>query len=208
MEKIISVIFKVESEGYQAITELKRAPVTELYTVSQAVLIRKEKGQIVTLDAFDTGMETSNDTAIGGLIGGFVGIIGGPLGMLLGGGLGALTGSAIDSGDAVQNASMIEMVTQQLVDGEVVLIALEQEAVEGAAQRMLAKFDVSIVEEDAAEVAEEVEQAVQAQKEMERQTRAKLRETKKAEHKQKIEANRAKLAADFEAFKAKFKKDK
>ena len=85
MEKIISVIFKVESEGYQAITELKRAPVTELYTVSQAVLVRKEKGQIVTLDAFDTGMETSNDTAIGGLVGGFVGIIGGPLGMLLGG---------------------------------------------------------------------------------------------------------------------------
>lgn len=33
-EKIVSVIFKVESEGYQAITELRRTPVTDAYVVS------------------------------------------------------------------------------------------------------------------------------------------------------------------------------
>ena len=207
MEKIISVIFKIESEGYQAITELKQAPVTDIYTVSQAVLVRKENGQIKVLDSFDTGMETANDTAIGGIVGGLIGILGGPLGMLLGGSLGALTGSAIDTGDAAHNASLIEMITEQLVDGEIVLIALEQEAEEGTAQKMLSKFDVSIVEDDAAEVAEEVEQAVEAQKEMERQARAKLRESRKAERRQKVEEHRAKLSADFEAFKAKFKKE-
>jgi len=207
MEKIISVIFKVESEGYQAITELKQAPITDSYTVSQAALIKKENGQIKMLDSFDTGLETSNDMAIGGLIGGFVGILGGPLGMLLGGSLGALTGSAIDTGDAVHNASLIEKVTEQLVDGEIVLIALEQETEDGTAQKMLSKFDVSIVEEDAAEVAEEVERAIEAQKEMEREARAKLREAKKEERKQKVEEHRAKLAADFESFKAKFKKE-
>ena len=203
MEKIISVIFKVESEGYQAITELKQAPITDSYTVSQAALIKKENGQIKMLDSFDTGLETSNDMAIGG----FVGILGGPLGMLLGGSLGALTGSAIDTGDAVHNASLIEKVTEQLVDGEIVLIALEQETEDGTAQKMLSKFDVSIVEEDAAEVAEEVERAIEAQKEMEREARAKLREAKKEERKQKVEEHRAKLAADFESFKAKFKKE-
>jgi len=207
MEKIISIIFKVESEGYQAMTELKRAPITDSYTVSQAVLVKKEGGSIKTLDAFDTGLETSNDTSMGGLIGGLIGILGGPLGMLLGGSLGALAGSAIDAGDAVHNASLIEKVAEQLVDGEVVLIALEQEAIEGAARRQFSKFDISIVEDDAAEVAEEVQQAIEAQKEMERQARAKLRETRKEERKQKIEGHRAKLAADFEAFKAKFKKD-
>lgn len=207
MEKIISVIFKVESEGYQAITELKKAPVSDSYTVSQAALVKKENGQIKMLDSFDTGIETADDMAIGGLVGGFIGILGGPLGMLLGGSLGALTGSAIDTGDAVHNATLIEKVTEQLVDGEVVLIALEQEAEEGAAQKMLSGYDVSIVEEDAAEVAEEVEQAVAAQIEMERQARTKLRETKKAEHKQKIEEKRAKLKADFDEFKAKFKKN-
>lgn len=207
MEKIISVIFKVESEGYQAITELKKAPITDNYTVTQAVLVRKESSSIKILDSFDTGVETRNDTAIGGLIGGFVGILGGPLGMLLGGSFGALSGSVIDMDDAARNVSLIEMVTQQLVEGEVVLIALEQEAEEGAAQKMLSKFDVSIVEEDAAEVAEEVERAIEAQKEMERQAREKLREAKKEERRQKVEEHRAKLSADFEAFKAKFRKE-
>lgn len=206
MEKIVSVIFKVESEGYQAMTELRRSPVTEAFVVSQAALVKKEKDRIITLDSFDTGMETRNDTAAGTLIGSLVGILGGPFGMLLGSSLGALTGSAIDTGDAARSASLIEKVTEQLVDGEVVLIALEQEAVEGAAQHMLSKFNVSIVEEDAAEVEEEIEEAIKAQKEMEREARAKLRETRKTDRKQKIEENRAKLKADFETFKAKFKK--
>ena len=207
MEKIISVIFKVESEGYQAITELKRAPITNDYTVSQAVLVKKENGVIRTLDTFDTGLETSNDTATGSLIGSLLGILGGPLGVLLGGSIGILAGGAIDAGDAAHNASLIELVTEQLVDGEVVLIALEQESVEGAARRALAKFDTSIVEEDAAEVAEEVKAAQDAQREMAREARAKLREAKKAERKQKVEENRAKIKADFDTFKAKFKKD-
>lgn len=207
MEKIISAIFKVESEGYQAITELKRAPITNDYTVSQAVLVKKENGAIRVLDTFDTGLETSNDTTAGSLIGSLLGILGGPLGVLLGGSIGILAGGAIDAGDAAHNASLIEMVTEQLVDGEVVLIALEQEAVEGAARRALAKFDTSIVEEDAAEVAEEVKAAQDAQREMAREARAKLREAKKAERKQKVEENRAKIKADFDTFKAKFKKD-
>jgi len=206
MEKIISVVFKVESEGYQAMTELKQNPITDSYTVSTAVLVKKENNEIKALDVFDSGIETRNDTWIGGLVGGLIGILGGPLGVLLGGGYGALLGSTIDMGDSVHNMSLIEKVSEQLVDGEIVLIALEQEATEGAIQKMLTKFDVSIIEEDAANVAEEVEQAVEAQKEMERQARAKLRVAKKEEYKQKIEEQRTKLKAEFEDFKAKFKK--
>ncbi len=187
-------------------TELRREPITAYHTVSQAVLVKKEGGVIKTLDAFDTGMETTDDTSIGGLVGGLIGILGGPLGMLLGGSLGALAGSTIDAIDAAHNASMIEKVAEQLDEGNVVLIALEQEAMEGAVQRLFSKFDISVVEEDAAEVAEEIQQAKEAQKEMEKQARAKLREAKKAERKQKIEEHRSKLVANFEAFKAKFKK--
>ncbi len=207
MEKIISAVFKIESEGYQALTELRRAPVTDAYAVTQAALVKKVNGRIVALDAFDTGVETQNDTAAGGLIGMLVGVLGGPFGMLLGSSIGLLAGSAIDSGDISRNASLIELVTQQLMDGEVALIALEEEAVEGTARRMLSKFDVSVIEEDAAQVEEEVEEAIRAQKEMEKEARAKLREAKKADRKQKIEENRAKLQADFDALKAKFKKN-
>jgi len=44
--------------------------------------------------------------------------------VLLGGGYGALLGSTIDMGDSVHNMSLIEKVSEQLVDGEIVLIAL------------------------------------------------------------------------------------
>ena len=206
MEKIISVIFKVESEGYQAITELKQKPVTESYIVSQAVLIKKEDGKVIVLDSFDTGMETSNDLFAGGLVGSLVGILGGPLGMLIGGSLGALTGSAIDANDALENASLIEKVSEQIIDGEVVLIALEQEAEDGTAQKMLSKFDVSIVEDDAAEVAEEIQHAIDLQKEMEREARDKLRESRKEEFKNNIAEKRSQIKASFNSFKEKFKK--
>ena len=206
MEKIISVVFKVESEGYQAMTELKQNTVTDAYIVSSAVLVKRENGGIKALDAFDSGMVNKDNTWIGGLVGSLVGILGGPLGVLLGGSFGILIGNTVDVGDTVSNMSLIEKVSEQLVDGEIVLIALEQEATEGAIQKMLTKFDVSIIEEDAANVAEEVEQAVEAQKEMERQARAKLRAAKKEEYKQKIEEQRTKLKAEFEDFKAKFKK--
>ena len=206
MDKIISAVFKVESEGYQALAELKKDPENDAYTVPQAVLIKKENNGIVTLDSYDTGLETADDTLLGGLIGGVVGILGGPIGMLLGGSIGILTGSAIDAGDSLDNASMIEMVTNMLMDGEVGLIALAQETEAGSVRNLLSKFDASVIENDAKEVAEEIELAVKAQKELEREARAKLRESKKEELKKGAEDMRAKLTEGVESLKENFKK--
>lgn len=207
MEKIVTAIFKVESEGYQAITELKRTPETDNYTVSQAVLIKKENTGIATLDSFDTGIETSNDTLTGGLIGGIVGILGGPLGMLLGGSLGALTGSVFDLGDALDNESIIEKVSDMIMDGEVCLIALAQEKEAGQLQQLLSKFDASVVENDAAEVEAEIEQAIKAEKELEREARAKLRGARKEELKEKFEEKKEQLQANVENLKKQINQD-
>lgn len=206
MDKIISAVFKVESEGYQALAELKKDPENDAYTVPQAVLIKKENNGIVTLDSYDTGLETADDTLLGGLVGGVVGILGGPIGMLLGGSIGLLTGGAIDAGDAFDNASMIEMVTNMVMDGEVALIALAQETEAGSVRNLLSKFDASVIENDAKEVAEEIELAVKAQKELEREARAKLRESKKEELKKGAEDMRAKLTEGVESLKENFKK--
>ena len=203
MEKIISAVFKVESEGYQAMTELKNAPGADNFFVSQAVLVKKENGRIVVLDSFDTGYETANDTAMGGLIGAAIGILGGPLGMLLGGSLGVLAGSTIDAGDALDNATILERMTEMFVDGEVAMMALEQESEEGAAQKYLSKYNVSVVEEDAAEVAAEVRHAEEVQREMEKQARKELRAEKKEDRKQAIAEHREKIKADFADRKAK-----
>lgn len=197
MEKIITAVFKVESEGFQALTELKNMPATDLFFVSQAVLVKKENGRIRVLDSFDTGYETADDSVRGGLIGAFIGILGGPLGVLLGGSIGMLAGSTIDMDDSLNNATILERVTEMFVDGETALIALEQEAEEGAAKAFLAKFEVSVVEEDAAVVAAEVYHAAEVEKEMEKQARKELRAEKKQDRKQAIEDHRAKIKADF-----------
>ena len=207
MDKIITAIFKVESEGYQALTELKKAPETDNYTVSQAILIKKENNGITTLDSFDTGIETEDDTITGGLIGGIVGILGGPLGMLLGGSIGALAGSAFDLDDALDNESIVEKVTEMIMDGEVCMIALAEEKQAGQIQQMLAKFDVSVVENSAEEVADEIEQAKKAEEELKKEARVKLREAQKQEIKDKVDEKRAELAAGVESLKEKMKKD-
>ena len=205
MNKIITAIFKVESEGFQALTELKKAPETDTYTVSQAALIRKENNRINTLDSFDTGIETEDDTLTGGLIGGLVGILGGPLGMLLGGSIGALAGSVFDLDDALDNESIIEKVTDMIVDGEVCMILLADEKEDGQIRQALSKFDVSVIESSTSEVADEIEQAKKAEEELQKEARARLREAQKQELKSKVDEKRAELQAGVESLKEKMK---
>ena len=128
-ENIFVSVFDVESEGYQAFTELKQNPGDKTSYLSQIALTKKEDGAIKVLDSFDTGAATMNDTAIGGLVGACVGIIGGPIGVLLLGSYGALVGSVLDGADAVDQASMIEQIAGKMQDGDVVIVGLAATAV-------------------------------------------------------------------------------
>ena len=49
-ESVITVNFDVESEAYQALSEIKRHPDGSGYFVSAASLIKKENGHIVLKD--------------------------------------------------------------------------------------------------------------------------------------------------------------
>ena len=205
-ENILVVNFKVESEAYQALSEIRQASVNPAFIVSQACIVKNECGRIVMKDHFDTGVETTDDTRHGGLIGGLVGVIGGPIGMLLGGGMGALIGSAIDSSDAAKNASLIEKVCEAIPAESTAVIELVSELEPLAADLCFAKYESVLVRLDAAEIAEEIEEAERLQKQMEKDARAKLREEKKEARRQRVEEKRAKMKADFDDFKAKFKK--
>jgi hypothetical protein len=44
------------------LTELKNASTGDTFFVSQAVLVKKQKGRIVLLDSYDAGYETADDT--------------------------------------------------------------------------------------------------------------------------------------------------
>ncbi len=208
MHNIIAAVFKNESEGYQAMTQLRQLPANEVSAILQMVLVKRENEGIRVCDRFDSGINTSDDMVLGGLVGSLVGILGGPIGVLLMGSYGMLAGSMLDTADAVSGEAMIETVAGKLLDGEVALIALAEETDESFIDAQLSGFQVEIARFDAAVIADEVDEAIMMEKEMARQARQELRKTKKKDRKAKVEEKRAKLSADFAAFKAKFKKDK
>lgn len=207
-ENVLIALFDVESEAYQAATELKSAAASEDYIISQLALVTKKDGKLFPADGFDTGIQTSNDTAGGALVGVLLGILGGPIGMLLGASYGALIGGAVDASDAAQNASLLEQVTGKLYDDSTAIIALVQEEDESALDAKLSKFRTTIVREDAAIVAEEVEEARQVERELQRQAREKLRAEKKESREQRIQERRNKIQADFAALKEKVRPQK
>ena len=200
-ENIFVSVFDVESEGYQAFTELKQNPGDKTSYLSQIALTKKEDGAIKVLDNFDTGAATMNDTAIGGLVGACVGIIGGPIGVLLLGSYGALVGSVLDGADAVDQASMIEQIAGKMQDGDVVIVGLAVEEDESVLDAKLSKFQTTILRYDAAVVAQEVEEARMMEVEMARQARAEMRKEKTDEFKSKVEARREKMKEQFASFK-------
>ena len=199
MLNIVAAIFEVESEGYQAMTMLSHTPVIDKTKILQMSLVKRENGTLKICDGFDSGIISGDDTIKGGLLGGLIGILGGPLGVLLMGSYGALAGSLLDAGDALDSATVIEKVAEKLVDGEVALIATVDEENEDVLDGKLNAFKVVIARFDAAVVAKEVEQAAQAEKEMQRLARVELREAKKKELKAKEEADAAKFKADLNA---------
>ncbi len=200
-ENVVIVNYRVESEAYQALCELRRAPFTGNYRISQGVLVKRENGAVAPREAFDTGAQTANDTMIGGLVGALVGVLGGPLGILLGGGIGASIGSAVDLGDAADNASLLERAGESIAEGETALLLLVQEQFETPLEAALNKFDVTITRLDAAELAAEVERARALERQVARETRAKLRAEKTESFKQAVEEKREELKKRFEGLK-------
>ena len=205
VQNIVVGLFEVESEAYQAMTQIKQYPGDERSYISAAALVKKENGVIHTLDAFDSGIHTTDDTAVGGLVGALFGVLGGPIGLLLGGSYGVLVGSVMDASDVLAGTSMLEQISKKLQDGEVAVIGLAYEEDEAILDQRLSGFKTIIARFDAAAVAAEVEEAQQMEAEMARLARKELRDEKKAARKEKRAEKKAKLSAEWEGLKAKIK---
>lgn len=202
MENIITAIFEVESEAYQAFVNLRNLPFGEGYIVAEAALVKHEGDAIAIADSFDAAGVTSNDTATGMMVGSLVGILGGPLGVLLGASIGGLTGSMLDAADAIDSASMLEATALKLYENEAAIIALVQED-EPAFDAALADYKVTIVRHFAADVYDEVERAREVEEQLVNEAKAQLRAEKKAARKEKREDRKAAIAARFDNVKDK-----
>lgn len=198
MNNVLAVLFKNESEGFQAMTELRQNAVTEEYAVLQMALVKREGKDFVVKDTFGSGIKTGEGMAVGGLLGAFLGILGGPLGVLLMGSYGAMVGGIAGSVENVDNAAMIEAVAEKLQDGEAALIAVAEEKEEAILDAEFGKYETTIMRFDAGVVAQEVEEAEKIQKEMEKQARRELRAVRNEEFKSKIQESQKMLEEEFE----------
>ena len=188
-KNVVVAVFKVESEGFQALTELRQAAADGTYLVAAAALVKKTGNTCTLLDGFDTGATTKNNTLLGGLVGCVVGLLGGPIGVILGGSYGALVGAGVDAGDAAFEASMLDRIAAKLDDGMVAIIALTAEATNAALDAKLSAYDTVIARFDAVAVADEVDRAYETQAEMARQARMEIRNEKKEEARAQLEEN-------------------
>lgn len=198
MKNVIAAIFDVESEGYHAIAKLRQIPDTGSYTILQMALIKKENGGVKVCEIFDSGVDTSDDTVLGGVLGGLVGILGGPLGVLLMSSYGMAAGNLMDLGDAADGLSLIETVADKLGDDTVALVIYADERNESVIDAHLTDFKVEIRRYDAAAIDQEVEDAITMQEEMARQARLNFHKEVKDNIKQKHEEKVDKIKAAIE----------
>lgn len=206
MENIVTAIFNVESEAYQAFTQIRQKPYGEGYVVAELAQLKREGDAITVVEACDTAAVTSNDTAAGMAVGALAGILGGPLGVLLGAYTGTVAGAAFDAADTVDSMALLEATAAKLMDGDVAIIALVQEE-EPAFDAALEGFDVQIVRHFAIDVMDEVDRALEEAAQDANLAKQEERAARKAsvkkyfeELKQQYEDNKAEREAKREAY--------
>lgn len=208
MENVLISYFKVESEAYQALSQMKKLAGNEdLLVLSQVGVFKKQYNEIRMADAFDTGKVSSNDTLIGTLVGGLAGILAGPLGLLLGLGIGGTVGLLTDAKDMKRESGLLNRVTKQMENGDVALIAVVQEHDEDPIDRLLAQFDTKTERYDASAVQEEVDHAKDVQEELEHHANERMAEDRSDQRKERVEDYKHKFQNDFQKLKDRLSKD-
>ena len=145
MENVVVSIFDIESEAFQAFSELKQFGQTENTKLAQASIVKAENGVVNVKDSFDLMDSLGDDYFEGGLIGSLIGILGGPLGVLFGFAAGGAIGASVGSDKELANSVLITTVSNKLTNGEVAIIALVQENDESVLNSIFEKYQVCLL---------------------------------------------------------------
>lgn len=197
MENVVVSIFRIESEAFQAFSELKQFGQTKNTKLAQVSIVKAENGVINVKDSFDLMNSVGNDYFKGGLIGSLVGVLGGPLGVLLGFAAGGTIGASIGSDKELANSALITTVSENLTNGEVAIIALVQENDESVLNAIFEKYQTHIARWDVATVSAEVESALQIQQDIAHQAKARLIADKKEARHEKFDKLKADIKEKF-----------
>ena len=142
------------NEGKAVLAAFREKAVAGNYIISQATLVKRVSGRTVTIESFDSGAKTSNDTLFGGVVGGIVGLAAGPVGALVAGGLGALAGSVKDDEDEWKGSGVLAYAASRLRDGELAVITIAREDEENALDVIFRRYDALVYREDVSKVDE------------------------------------------------------
>ncbi|MBP1045811.1 DUF1269 domain-containing protein [Enterococcus sp. BWM-S5] len=127
-KRVIIMNFDVESQAYQAFSEVKKLHVgRQIKGEQMAVITHNNDGahQFKINDFLDF---TGNDhTSKDSLIGMVIGILGGPLGVLLGWFAGSLIGATQDAKEIQGAQSIFEFLTEKIAEGQTGLIMIAEE---------------------------------------------------------------------------------
>ena len=198
---VVVTIFEVESEAFQAFTELRSKISGAGYTAAEAALVRNKEGRIDMLDGFSLGPAAGDDTATGILIGSLIGVLGGPIGVILGASIGGLAGSASDTDRAVDTVNAVAVVADKLFEGETAIVALVQED-EPAFDAVFSGYKTTIVRYDAADIAADVDELRKIEEKVSEDVADQMKAARKAERAERKAEHKAKFDAQVDEYVA------
>lgn len=210
MENLVMAVFPVESQAYQAFSELQTdvSFARGFSIIKQAVLVKNQDGVLQAVESFACdNPDYTDDTWIGTLIGGCLGVLGGPIGILLGAGLGTVTGASVDADDIVRDASLLERISVSVPEGSAAILVLAYEMDPTDLDCRFGKYSAKISRFDAATVQDEIEEANRLALEMTDRVKEAMRAERSEARKAKIAARRKKVAEDFAQLVDKIKDD-
>lgn len=127
-KRVIIMHFEIESQAYQAFSEIKKLYVEKKIKGEQMAVVTHINDGVHQFKIDDFLDFTGNDhTSKNSMIGMLIGILGGPLGILLGWFAGSLLGASQDAKEIQGAQTVFEHVTKQIGEGETGLILIADE---------------------------------------------------------------------------------
>ena len=186
-KRVIILNFQVESQAYQAFSEIKKLhAVRSIKGEQMAVVSHDPNGthQVKIKDFIDfTG---NNKSSTGGLIGMLVGVLGGPLGILLGWFAGGMIGATQDAKEIKDAQTVFDFVGNKIGEGATGLILIaDEEDNRPLNQLVMMELGGEITRLDY----EDVEKDVHDAKEAEKQAKEAAQKTWEDKHPQSSDDN-------------------
>ena len=192
VHNVVVVKFGEASKAYQALSQLKEFDAEgRIGLKSAAIVERTADGELRIPEGTDNIALVG--TVSGSLIGMLIGVLGGPVGILVGWGAGALMGGAIDVVGVTRSDEALTALGRAIPPQSTAVIASVTEPAVEVIDGEMAKLGGEVTREPVAEVMAELEAAEEAADAAAREARRALREKRKTELSDDLDARIASL---------------